>query len=319
MLRLERLRKHYQAFLVDIDRLGVHEGETLALLGPSGSGKTTLLRLIAGLERPDSGKIWLSGREVTHLPAEQRKVGLVFQDYALFPHLSVWDNVAFGLVEHHWPKVEIKTRVGMLLDMVGLSGLARRKPERLSGGERQRVALVRALAVRPALLLLDEPLGALDLRLRETLLLELKRVLRESGVSAVVVSHDQTEAFSLASRVAVIRNGILVQEDTPERLFAAPSNLWTARFLGYKNAFEAEAAERLGLGRRPVMITASAITLGEGEPAYVAERLFMGVRVGLWLSFRGERIYWEGPDPGLAVGQQTSLKLRPEEIVEVVS
>ncbi len=195
------MEKAFPGFRLSVG-LSVAEGETLALLGPSGSGKSTLLKLVAGLLRPDGGFVRFGGEDLTPLPPERRRVGFLFQDYALFPHLTVAENIAFGLVEARWPKGAREARVAELLERMELTPHAGKRPKELSGGEQQRVALARALAPRPRLLLLDEPLGALDLRLREELLFFLRKTLKEEGVTTLLVTHDQGEAFLLAHRVA---------------------------------------------------------------------------------------------------------------------
>lgn len=214
----------------------VEEGELLALLGPSGCGKTTVLRMLAGLERPDAGTVWLDGRDVTPLPPEARGMGLVFQSYALFPHLTVAGNVAYGLrFARGLSRRERLARVRELLALVGLSGYERRKPHQLSQGERQRVALARALAPRPRVLLLDEPLSALDAALRVQLRGEVRGLLKHIGITAVHVTHDQEEALAIADRVGVMRAGRLEQIDAPEVLYRAPKTPFVATFLGRAN------------------------------------------------------------------------------------
>jgi iron(III) transport system ATP-binding protein len=219
---------------VDEAQLCVERGEVVALLGPSGCGKTTLLRLIAGFEAPDAGTIELNRRPVAGRGAwvqpERRKVGMVFQDYALFPHLTVSENVGFGL-----PRRERATRVPALLAVVDLCGLGSRYPHELSGGQQQRVALARALAPKPELVLLDEPWSNIDPHLRATMRGELARVLRSIGVTVVLVTHDREEAFSLADRIALMRNGRVVQEGSPEELYLAPATRWAAEFVGAGN------------------------------------------------------------------------------------
>jgi len=308
----------YPGFELKLD-LEVARGETLALLGPSGSGKSSALRVAAGLERPGAGRVFLGGRDVTDLPPERRGVGFVFQDYALFPHLTVERNVAFGLEERGWERVRIRRRVGELLARMGLEAHAHKKPEQLSGGERQRVALARALAPEPEILLLDEPLGALDLRLRERLLLELRRVLEGEGATAVFVTHDQTEAFVLSQRVAIVKNGRLVQQGAPEAVFERPADVWTARFLGHKNVLAPEEAGALGLAGGPLVLLPGALRPGGGGiEARAVERLFYGPRVGVWLEARGVRLYWEGL-AAEAPAESASLRLAidPTRVVEV--
>ena len=215
--------------------LGVDDGEVVALLGPSGSGKTTLLRVIAGLQRPDSGRVLLDGRDLSPVPPHRRGIGYVFQDHALFHHRDVAGNVAFGLRMRNEPKEVIERRTHELLDLVGLAGFERRSVATLSGGEQQRIALARALAPEPRILLLDEPLGSLDRRLRDRLLEDLERIFEQIGVTAVYVTHDQTEAFALGDLVAVMREGKIVQTGAPDDVWAHPVDVDTARFLGFRN------------------------------------------------------------------------------------
>jgi len=231
---------------VDGVSLTVNRGEFFAMLGPSGSGKTTCLRLIAGFEAPDAGTILLEGTDVTALPPYERDVNTVFQDYALFPHMSVLDNVAYGpRVRGSLTKVERTERASQMLDMVRLSGFADRKPSQLSGGQRQRVALARALINKPKVLLLDEPLSALDLKLREAMQIELKALQRVLGITFVFVTHDQGEALSMADRVAVFNNGRIEQLATPRELYTRPATAFVARFVGGANVIEPALAQQL--------------------------------------------------------------------------
>ena len=239
-LELNDLHKRYgETRAVDGVSLTLQPGETVALLGPSGCGKSTLLRLVAGIEPVDQGRILLEGRDVTRMPPGRRGFGMVFQDYALFPHLSVAGNIGFGLVEQHWPGRARRQRITALLEQVGLAGFEGRRVFELSGGQQQRVALARALAPEPALLLLDEPLSNLDLSLREELKWQLKQLLASLEASAIYVTHDQSEALVLADRVAVMRAGKLVQVASPQELYARPVSAWVARFLGHANLYDA--------------------------------------------------------------------------------
>ncbi|HEX6871102.1 MAG TPA: ABC transporter ATP-binding protein [Micromonosporaceae bacterium] len=215
--------------------LDIRAGEFFALLGPSGCGKTTLLRILAGFDYPDRGSVLLDDTDLLAIPAHRRPVNLMFQSYALFPHMSVAKNVAYGLERERLPGPEIRERVDAVLRTVGLSGLARRRPHQLSGGQRQRVALARAIVKRPRLLLLDEPLSALDKKVRAEMQLELKRLQHEVGITFVVVTHDQEEAMSLADRIAVMRDGRVCQVDTPVRLYERPADLFVADFIGANN------------------------------------------------------------------------------------
>ncbi|RIH82899.1 Spermidine/putrescine import ATP-binding protein PotA [Meiothermus luteus] len=308
MLELVGLRKTYPGFALSLS-LAVSPGQTLALLGPSGSGKTTLLRLIAGLEAPEAGQVWLGTTDLTPLPPEARGVGFVFQDYALFPHLSVYENIAFGLREARWEAQQVRARVAELLELTHLEPHAQKRPHQLSGGERQRVALARALAPRPRVLLLDEPLGALDLKLRWELLWELRAILRQVRVPTLVVTHDHAEAFALAEQVALLREGRVVQQGTPERLYRRPKTLWVAAFLGQRNLFSPKESLELGLPARPHLLPQEAIGLGEGEEAQVQERTFKGPTVVLELRWRGHRLFWEGPEPGLYPGDRVGVRI----------
>lgn len=215
----------------------VGRGEFLTLLGASGSGKTTLLRIIGGLIRPDAGSIHLSGRDITGLPPERRDIGFVFQNYALFPHLSVADNVAFSLRVRKVETGERQRRIREALELVGLARFADRFPGQLSGGQQQRVALARALVFRPGVLLLDEPLGALDRQLRQQLAVELRALQRRTGMTMVYVTHDQEEAFTMSTQVAVMREGVIEQLATPHEIYSKPANLTVAQFLGELNCF----------------------------------------------------------------------------------
>jgi spermidine/putrescine ABC transporter ATP-binding subunit len=220
--------------------LGIAAGEFLTLLGESGSGKTTLLRLIAGFEQPSSGEIWMNGERLDSLPAYQRRVNTVFQHYALFPHLSVHENVAYGLRVTRVPRNEIASRVDDALRMVKMNEYAASRPAKLSGGQQQRVALARALVNRPLLLLLDEPLSALDANLRKQMQSELKSLQREVGITFLFVTHDQEEAMALSDRIALLRNGALEQVAAPREIYAQPATAYTAQFIGQTNLLQAE-------------------------------------------------------------------------------
>ena len=236
MLTLESLTRRFgDTVAVDTLSLDVAEGEFLTLLGPSGCGKTTTLRMIAGFEHPTSGRVVIAGRDVTALRPQKREVGMVFQNYALFPHLNVWDNVEFGLRSRGVSRAEAKPKVERALALVEMEGYGARKVQALSGGQQQRVALARALAPEPPLLLLDEPLSNLDAALRERTRAELRALLKRLGMTAVFVTHDQEEAFALSDRIAVLNRGELQQLGTPEELYALPANPFVAGFLGRAN------------------------------------------------------------------------------------
>ena len=235
-IRLTELAKHFREVrAVDRVSLDIVSGEFFSLLGPSGCGKTTTLRMIGGFELPTSGRIELRGRDVTNDPPDKRPVNMVFQSYALFPHLDVGENIAFGLRRRSVDRNEIRRRVGEALDLVHLPGYEKRRPNQLSGGQQQRVALARALVNRPNVLLLDEPLGALDLKLRKQLQVELKRVQIEVGITFVYVTHDQEEALTMSDRIAVMNRGRVEQLGTPEELYEHPSTRFVADFIGTTN------------------------------------------------------------------------------------
>ena len=254
---------------VDDVSLTVSQGEAFSLLGPSGCGKTTLLRMIAGFERPDGGRILVGGQDITALPPELRPVNTVFQNYALFPHLSVWENVAFGLRMSRRPREEIRSGVDRLLELVRLGEHARKRPAQLSGGQRQRVAIARALVNRPQVLLLDEPLAALDLKLRQHMLIELNTIHEQVGTTFIYVTHDQGEAMSLSDRIAVMNGGKVEQIDTPEHLYETPRSSFVATFIGDANFFTGTAVEMQHEGYVRVMIDGlgSPLVLSHGAVA----------------------------------------------------
>ena len=240
-VRLERVSKRFDGTLaVDDLSLEIETGSFFAMLGPSGCGKTTTLRMIGGFEEPSSGTVYLGDQDVTGLPPHKRDVNTVFQSYALFPHLSIFDNVAFGLRRRGVGGGEVRERVGEALGLVDLAGFDKRKPGQLSGGQQQRVALARALVNHPRVLLLDEPLGALDLKLRKQMQLELKRIQHEVGITFVHVTHDQEEAMTMADRIAVMRDGRIEQLGTPTELYDTPRTAFVAGFLGVSNLLQAE-------------------------------------------------------------------------------
>jgi len=250
MLEVHHIFKTYEGkpLLKDIS-FKVDTGETICLLGASGSGKSTLLRIIAGLEDSDSGFVSFNGVDLTSTPPHLRDFGLVFQDYALFPHLNVYDNVAFGLKMRHLHPNEITQRVAKSLETVNLGGFENRQVTDLSGGEQQRVALARALATRPRLLMFDEPLGALDRTLREDLLNELRIILHQTNIPAIYVTHDQEEAFAIADRILILHNGEIIREGTPADVWANPKSAFVARFLGLGNVVEGKIVEKMRDGK----------------------------------------------------------------------
>ena len=245
LLRIEGVVKKFGTFrAVDGVSLDIAAGEFFALLGPSGCGKTTLLRMLAGFETPDQGRILLGGKDIAHVLPHERPVNMMFQNYALFPHLSVRDNIAFGLWRAGMRRAEIDTRVAEMVALVKLEGLEKRKPDQLSGGQRQRVALARSLARRPQVLLLDEPLAALDKKLRESTQWELMELQRRLGMTFIIVTHDQEEAMTVASRIGVMDAGRLEQVATPRELYEAPLSRWIAEFIGDINLFEGQVETR---------------------------------------------------------------------------
>lgn len=294
LLKLRHINKTYGTtqILNNID-LDIYDGEFLTLLGPSGCGKTTLLRLIGGFEMPDTGTIELEGVNIAGLPAEKRPINTVFQQYALFPHMTVFDNIAYGLKLKKVPKAEIEQRVREALAMVQLEHTINRRPQELSGGQQQRIAIARAVVNRPKMLLLDEPLSALDAKLRVQMQSELKRMQRELGITFVFVTHDQEEALSMSDRIAVMKAGVFQQIDTPIRIYESPANLFTASFIGETNLFKAKV-----LAVNPATIKVE-----------VTEQTSTGQQDG----FHPVR---ELPRPAfdVQVGQNVNLLLRPEDI-----
>jgi putrescine transport system ATP-binding protein len=271
LLRIDAVVKRFGQFrAVDALSLDIHAGEFFALLGPSGCGKTTLLRMLAGFETPDQGRILLDGKDIAQIPPHQRPVNMMFQSYALFPHLSVRDNIAFGLKRAAMPASEIDARVTEMVALVKLEGMETRKPDQLSGGQRQRVALARSLARRPKLLLLDEPLAALDKKLRESTQLELMELQRRLGLTFIVVTHDQAEAMTMAVRIGVMDAGRLEQVATPRELYEAPRSRWIAEFVGDINLLEGKldtgGGSHLTMARRIAIATAQAGTVHVAEP-----------------------------------------------------
>jgi len=283
IIRIDGVEKTFDGTMaVKAFDLEIREREFVTLLGPSGCGKTTLLRMIAGLEFPDRGRIVLAGRDITHLPAHKRPVNLVFQRVTLFPHLDVHDNVAFGLVLARLPKREIEERVGRALELVRLPGFARRSVDTLSGGEAQRIALARALVNRPSVLLLDEPLSALDLQIRRQLQVELKEIHRELGRTFVYVTHDQEEAMSMSDRIVVMNEGKIIQIGSPIDVYRKPASLFTASFVGSSNLWPGEIVEA----------GADGVTIDVGGRRLPAR-----------------------PAPGIRPGDRAWILIRPESIV----
>ena len=280
-MRLSGITKRFGDFVaVDDLNLDIYEGEFFSLLGPSGCGKTTTLRMIAGFEEPTQGEISVAGEQVQGVPPYRRPVNTVFQSYAIFPHLNVFDNVAFGLRRAKVPKAEVASRVADACEMVQLAGFEKRKPGMLSGGQQQRVALARALVNRPKVLLLDEPLGALDLKLRKEMQLELKSLQEEVGITFVYVTHDQEEALTMSDRIAVMNEGKVQQLAGPTTLYETPANRFVAGFIGQTNVFSGtvEAADgdkvtlRTREGLRVEAVARDKVSPREGEEAHAAVR-----------------------------------------------
>ena len=285
-LELKNLKKSFapgEAVLQGIN-LTIRQGEFVTLLGASGCGKTTTLRIIAGLEQPDSGSVWLEGQDVTALEPNQRDVNTVFQNYALFPHMNVADNIGYGLKIRKAPKAEIKKKVKEMLELVQLEGYEKRKPSELSGGQKQRVAIARALANNPRVLLLDEPLGALDLQLRRTMQLELKRLQKKLGITFIYITHDQEEAINMSDRIVVMNQGQFEQIGTPDEIYNHPKTSYVAAFVGNANILKGTVAEKNGHHIK--------VKLGDEVASIDAEEK-VNVGENVTVALRGEHILLE--------------------------
>jgi putative spermidine/putrescine transport system ATP-binding protein len=294
---------------VDNISLEIQAGEFFSLLGPSGSGKTTCLRLIGGFERPSSGSIYLFGSDASRLPPFLRELNTVFQDYALFPHMTVAENVAYALMVRGVAKSERTKRASEMLESVKLGGFGSRRPAQLSGGQRQRVALARALVNRPKILLLDEPLGALDLKLREEMQIELKALQRELGITFIYVTHDQGEALSMSDRVAVFNHGKIEQLDAPKVLYDAPKTEFVARFVGSANVLDGALIGQTGLfALRPENIQVSPLQAGSGLRGELIDIHFLGAQTRLEVQVGNTRIAaLQSGETTLTRGTQVSL------------
>lgn len=309
-IRLHRLTKRFGDFVaLDDVSLDIADGSLTALLGPSGSGKTTLLRIIAGLDVPDGGVVQLEGRDVTRLPPQDRGIGFVFQHYAPFKHMTVWDNVAFGLVIRHRPRAEVRRTVDDLLSLVQIGHLADRYPSQLSGGQRQRMALARALAIRPSVLLLDEPFGALDARVRKELRVWLRRLHDESHVTTVFVTHDQEEAMDVADHIVVMDQGRIEQQGSARELYEYPANDFVMSFIG--------PVTRFGDGFvRPHELEVLLTPLDDGSRAVVERVVYLGFEVRVELRRDdGARVWAQVPRDeaarlALSSGQVVSVRSR---------
>jgi putrescine transport system ATP-binding protein len=289
LLRIDAVVKKFGNFrAVDALSLDIHAGEFFALLGPSGCGKTTLLRMLAGFEAPDEGRILLNGKDIAQIPPHQRPVNMMFQSYALFPHLGVRDNIAFGLKRAGMSSADIDARVSEMVALVKLEGLENRKPDQLSGGQRQRVALARSLARRPQLLLLDEPLAALDKKLRESTQLELMELQRRLGLTFIIVTHDQGEAMTMAARIGVMDAGRLEQVATPRELYEAPRSRWVAEFVGDINLIEGK--HEPGEGGPPTIARRIAVTTRDAGTIYVAEPRQPLAKANFCVAIRPEKV-----------------------------
>ena len=306
-LRIQGIDKIYPDFRLELG-FQVRQGELLILLGPSGCGKTTTLRLIAGFIAPDAGTLTMDGRRIDTLPAHRRRIGIVFQDYALFPHLNVRDNIGFGLRMQGWSPADARQRIEELLRLVSLEGYGKRKVTRLSGGEQQRVALARALAPKPQLLLLDEPLSALDAKLRGSLRTEIHRIQRELGVTTVYVTHDQEEALVLGDRIAVMREGHIEQIDTPERIYNRPANLFVGTFLGQANLLRGRLVRQFS--SRDGEMAAVETPLGTLQVRWPAESVEEASPV---LPTHGQPAHAHQVQP--AVGREVTVFFRPEHCI----
>jgi putrescine transport system ATP-binding protein len=286
-VRIENLSKHFdEVVAVDQVSLDIYEGELFSILGGSGSGKTTLLRMLGGFETPTAGRIIIDGMDMTNIPAFKRPVNMMFQSYALFPHMTVAGNIAYGLKRDGLAKDEIKQRVADILKLVQMSELAKRKPNQLSGGQRQRVALARSIVKRPKVLLLDEPMGALDRKLREETQFELANIQYNTGITFIVVTHDQEEAMTLSTRIAVMNEGRFPQIGTPSKIYEYPSSRFTADFIGNINIFEGEvlASDSEGIS---VSVPKLGASLAASQPGSISKgsSVFLAVRPEkIWIS-----------------------------------
>ena len=316
ILKLEHISKSFEGVevLKDIS-LDVKKGEFITFLGPSGCGKTTTLKIVSGLLDPDEGRVVLHGQDVTELPPEKRNVNTVFQSYALFPHMTVEGNVGYGLKLKKVPKAEIAKRVKEMLELVQLAGYEKRYPEELSGGQQQRVAIARALANGPEVLLLDEPLGALDLQLRRQMQLELKRLQKKLGITFIYITHDQEEAINLSDRIVVMDKGIFQQVGTPDEVYNRPKNEFVARFVGNANIIPGEGGESLAIRTENILLDVPG-----GIEAVVKDKSFAGGLMRIELETTGGTTVIatrHGIDYAAEVGQTMTIGWEPKNAVVV--
>lgn len=310
-----------QTHAVDNVSLSVGQGEFVSLLGPSGCGKTTLLRLIAGFESPDSGRILFKGEDTTRLPPQKRPSAMVFQNYALFPHMTIGENVAYGLKVRKWKKDRIKSRVEEALAQVDLEGLAGKQVTQLSGGQQQRVALARAIAVQPEVILFDEPLSNLDVALRERTRNELRILQQKIGMTSVYVTHDQEEALSLSDRIAVMRNGRIIESGTPEQLYRDPATAFVAGFLGGANVIESGAiVDRLTPDlpdNKAIAVRADELVSDEAGPfeARVVSSFYHGAYREVWLELDGLQLRAH-VQPTVEIGEKLRFNIARVTIVD---
>lgn len=318
ILQLKNVQKSFEAteVLKGID-LDIHRGEFITLLGASGCGKTTTLRIIAGLELPDRGSVLLDGQDITRLEPNKRNVNTVFQNYALFPHMTVEENVAYGLKIKKLPKNEIADKVAEMLKLVQLEEYGKRKPEQLSGGQRQRIAIARAVANEPKVLLLDEPLGALDLKLRRQMQLELKRLQKQLGITFIYITHDQEEAINMSDRIAVMNRGVLEQVGTPNEIYYAPRTAYVADFVGNANIWKSNG-ETFAIRLENVLMNGEESCVHE---AVVREKSFAGGQLRILFELQDGQTITAGRygiDSEVQVGSKVRIGWKPEHAVKVL-
>ncbi len=302
IIKIENISKQFKSNnykTVDNISLDIFGGESFSLLGPSGCGKTTLMRIIAGFERPDSGKIFIDGEDMSNVPPYKRPVNMMFQSYALFPHMDIWNNVAFGLKQEKLPQYEIKNRVDEVLEMLGMRSFSHRKPSQISGGQKQRIALARSLVKRPKVLLLDEPLGALDRQTSEKTQVELTNIQRILGTTFLIVTHDQEEAMSMSDRMAVMKDGTLQQVGTPKDIYESPNSRFVAKFVGSINLFHGFVTDNSKKNR--ITITSDEIE----SPMFVNSHERVNIGDEVWVAVRPEEMDIHNEESDNAYNQAT--------------